>query len=618
MNDSRAFAFAARLCILSGAIITLTNCGGHAAGTIPAAPGATSNGTTQSALSHRISATANHDGERSPSLMEWAAAQRKADALRKQHHSQSTGSAPTMAGVADSDRAQFRTAAASGAANALVLYDNSGPWGFLGELYAMAIANLSGHFGNVKTEPIGSYTSGQMGSYSAVIYVGSTYYADTTGIPTAFYNDVAAGTTQVVWIGDNIWYMADAIGTLNFDDEYGWDPTNSFFAPNGSIGDVTNVIYNGQTLTRSIPLSADGGVVHPYILGGGYPAVTTIATAVDTSTTPSTTFPWAIRSKNLTYIGEIPFEYVKETDRVIAFEDMLFSSLAPTTATRHRAMLRLEDLDASDDASQLLNVAQRLYSLHIPYGFNVIPLYKDPLGFYNNGVPRTITLSQASAFVTVLKYMMSHGGAIIDEGWTHQYSNVINPYTGASGDDAEFFRVHVDAATNNVIWDGPVAEDSTTWALNRVRSAAAAFQSVSIPKPTMWVTPHYFATDVDYRAIAQVYPERYERSIYFNGVIAGGMVNHASYIGEFFPYVVRDVYGTKVLPENLGDYEPVPLNNNPARLPGDLIHEAQLNLAVRDGFASFFYDPTNGWPPLQQTITGVQGLGYTFVNPSSL
>jgi len=542
-----------------------------------------------------------------------------------QHQSQANAPARSQAGpafhvrtIASAGRTQVRSAAALGTATALVLYDNTGPYAFLGELYGMGIANLAGHFGTVTTEPIGSYTSGQMSQYTAAIYVGSTYYADTTGIPTAFYTDVAAGKTPVVWIGDNIWYMADAIGTLNFDNEYGWDPTNSYFAPGGSVGHITNVVYNNQTLTRSVPPVDDGGIVHPYILGGGYPAVTTLATAVDTSTTPSTTFPWAIQSGNLTYIGEIPFEYVNETDRLIAFEDILFNPLAPTTVPRHRAMLRLEDLMATDSVSQIMSIAQKLYALHIPYGFNVIPLYKDPLGAYNNGVPRTIPMTQALLFVAAIQYMTSHGGTIIDEGYTHQYSNVKNPYTGASGDDAEFFLAHIDTTTNNVIWDGPVPGDSTAYALGRVNNAVGAFQTVHLPVPSIWVTPHYFGTDVDYKAVATVYPERYERSLYFNGVLSGGPVNHLSYIGQFFPYVVQDVYGTKVLPEDLGDYEPVPENNNPARLPANIINEAQLNLAVRDGFASFFYDPTYGWAPLQQTITGIQALGYTFVSPSSL
>ena len=181
----------------------------------------------------------------------------------------------------------------------LVLYDTSGQWGFLGELYAMATANLAGHFGTVSTEPVGNYLSGQVNQYTATIYIGSTYYSSgADGIPPAFYQDVATTSQPVIWMNDNIWNFANYVGPAAFESEYGWDPTNSFFAPNGSVGNVTQVTYKSRVLTRTIPSGADGGVLHPLILGAPFPPVTTLAVATDTSNTPST-FPWAIRSGNL-------------------------------------------------------------------------------------------------------------------------------------------------------------------------------------------------------------------------------------------------------------------------------------------------------------------------------
>jgi uncharacterized protein YdaL len=509
---------------------------------------------------------------------------------------------------------------ASASSTALVLYDTAGQWGYLGELYAMAVANLAGHFGQVSAEPISAYASGQVNQYTATIYIGSTYYDQTNdGIPPSFYTDVAASSHPVVWIADNIWNFADNIGVTTFDNKYGWDPTNSYFTnASGSVGNVTQVTYKTEPLTRTIPAGDDSGILRPDVLGGSFPAVTTVAQAVDTSTSPSTQFPWAIRSGNLTYIGEIPFNYVTESDRVIAFEDMLFDALAPATTTRHRAMMRLEDLNAADDQTQLMTVAQYLYKNNIPYGFNVIPLYEDPQGVYNQGVPLSIALNSSTAapFVETINYMLTHGGTIIDEGYTHQYSNVDNPYDGVSGDDAEFFLANVNAS-NSVVWDGPIPGDSSSWAQGRVTSAVAAFKSAKLPVPSYWVTPHYFATDVDYKAVAASYPARYESSVYYSGILSQQPVNYTEYIGEFFPYTVLDAYGTTVLPEDLGDYEPTSQNNNPVRTAADLVQEAKLNLAVRDGYASFFYDPSYGTAPLGQIISGIKGLGYTFVPTGS-
>ena len=89
-------------------------------------------------------------------------------------------------------------------------------------------------------------------------------------------------------------------------------------------------------------------------------------------------------------------------------------------------------------------------------------------------------------------------------------------------------------------------------------------------------------------------------------------------MGQYFPYSVRDVYGSAVIPENIGNIEPEPFNNHPARLPADLIATAKANLVVRDGTASFFYHPYLGTDALKQTVEGIQGLGYTFVAGSAL
>jgi uncharacterized protein YdaL len=616
MNGFSVARYAAvKIAAFAAIAISLSSCGGGGGIGATAPPKAQSD---RSEKGPHAEGQVPGIGVRASLVHGWANTQIVADRSRRTGRAIEGAPAPVRGGAMKRiTSVGRRTTLSTGGASALVLYDNTGQWGYLGELYAMAIANLAGHFGSVASEPISAYTAGQVNQFTSTIYVGSTYYGSLDSIPTAFYTDVASSTHPVIWMGDNIWYFADAIGPAAFEGEYGWDPTNSYFSPNGSVGDVTQVTYKNEALTRSIPSGDDGGILHPYILGGSYPAVTTLATAVDTSTSPSTTFPWAIRSGNLTYIGEIPFAFVNETDRVIAFEDLLFDALAPNTATQHRAMMRLEDLNANMSATNLQKVATYLNDQHISYGFNVIPVYTDPLGYYNNGVPQTVALSQAPSFVKVIKYMIAHGGTMIDEGYTHQYGSVDNPYSGVSGDDAEFFMAHVDA-NNNVIWDGPTQQDSSSWAAGRVSSAVSAFTAAGLTAPSIWVTPHYFATDVDYEAIAQAFPERYERSLYFAGLLSGGTVNHSEYIGEFFPYVVQDVYGTKVLPENLGDYEPTSLNNNPVRLPADLTNEAQLNTAVRDGFASFFYDPSYGTTPLGQIITGIKKAGYTFVSPASL
>jgi hypothetical protein len=83
------------------------------------------------------------------------------------------------------------------------------------------------------------------------------------------------------------------------------------------------------------------------------------------------------------------------------------------------------------------------------------------------------------------------------------------------------------------------------------------------------------------------------------------------------PYSVKDVYGTKVLADTLGGIEPLPYYSYPARLPAQIIADAQRNLVVRDGWASFFYHTYDSISYLQQTVTGLKNLGYTFVAPTA-
>ncbi|MEV5680765.1 MULTISPECIES: polysaccharide deacetylase family protein [unclassified Streptomyces] len=562
-------------------------------------------------------------GVQAKDLKGWAAAQRSGDAERRAEKGTKKRAGKLLPRLTRAIGPKARNAPAApepGQAKTLVLYDNAGPFGHLGELYAMGVANLGGRFGTVTAKPVQNYVSGELETFDATVYVGSTYYGDDIpdAVPQDLYLDILLSERPVIWMGENIWNMANSISLQEFEYKYGWDPTSSFYETGGSVGDITKVQYRGQTLTRKIPAGQDAGVLHPVIsTSTDAPPVTELATAVDTAGATETAFPWAIRSANLTYLGEIPFTFVSETDRIIAFQDLLFDALAPATAEQHRALVRLEDISPMSNATQLRSIADYLKSQNIQYGINVIPVYTDPKGVQNNGVARTVRLAQRPALVNTLKYMLANGAVLMDHGYTHQYGNLDNPYNGLSASDFEFFKAHVDA-NDFVVYDGPVAEDSTTWAQGRITSALNEFAAVGLPKPKLWTTPHYAASATDYKVFAQNFDARLERSLYFAGTLTGAPVDSTRYLGQFFPYPVTDVYGTKVLPENIGSYEPLASNNNPPRLAEDLIKSAKANLAVRDGFASFYYHPTHPVAPLKEIVDGFTALGYTFVNPESL
>src|SRR5580704_4926995 len=480
--------------------------------------------------------------------------------------------------------AQAKTWGGSGTATTLVLYDSTNSWGYLGQLYGIAAGNLASHFGKVTAEPVAKYVAGQVNNYTATIYIGSTYNEP---LPLAFLNDVLSTSHPVIWAADNIWQLTGTEGSsadTAFMARYGWDPSQSYF---DTTDNPTTITYKGQAFTRN---GANGAnILAPDITSPSAVTVLGTANCTDANGNPAacapiaqttgTSFPWAIRSANLTYVGEVPFSYISETDRYVAFSDLLFPALAPSAAPSHMALVRLEDVDPIADPTALRQFADYLSSQHVPFSVGVIPEYTDPKGYYNGGKKQTITLAQKPALVAALKYMQSKGGTIIEHGFTHQYSNIANPYNGVTGDDAEFYRAQCSTTqqqpytfdspcqnTDYIVWTGPLPGDSAAWAASRAIAGRLLFTKAGLSQPTIWETPHYFASAADY----------------------------------------------------LGNYEPLPVNNNAPRLPADIIHNAQVNLAVTQGVASFFFHPTYPLSDLQQIVAGIKALGYTFVSPTSL
>jgi hypothetical protein len=136
--------------------------------------------------------------------------------------------------------------------------------------------------------------------------------------------------------------------------------------------------------------------------------------------------------------------------------------------------------------------------------------------------------------------------------------------------------------------------------------------------PQLITFPSYAASAADYNAAAGFFTIASERRLYFTGLLSGQPINYSHVAGQYMPYTVRDVYGMKVLADTLGGIEPQAYFTYPARLPADIIADAQRNLVVRDGVASFFYHSYDDISYLQATVSGLKSLGYTFVSPLSL
>ncbi len=503
---------------------------------------------------------------------------------------------------------QSARAASAAPSGTLVLYDSTGAYGFLGEMYAIEAINLASRFGSRKAKKVTSYVANEMSNYQAVIYLGSTYDEP---LPTAFLDDVIAQKSTVMWLGSNIWQLparqATTTGTY-FVQTDGWDWTEF------DTRAFTTVTYKGRVTTRDGQNEA--GIMGVEVSN---PAIARVlATA---STAAGESIPWATRSRNLTFIGEMPFAYVNESDRYLIFADLMFDALAPTTPERHQAVLRIEDVSSASEPADIRAIADYLKSVNVPFALQIIPTYRDPAGVYNDGVSLTRRVSRDPAMVAALKYAQTKGATLVMHGNTHQLSGVINPYNQVTGDDFEFYKAYVDDQ-NFVRLTGP-SNTGALWNNNRLQAGLNELALAGLA-PKFHTVPHYAGSVQTYKAITTKFTGSFERRLYFPGLLSNTAINYSREVGQFFPFPVTDVYGGRIVPENLGNEELDAFNNNPPRLPADIIRNAKTALVVRDNVAGFFWhhylasDPRAGVAHLGEIVTGMKALGYTFVSPAAV
>jgi uncharacterized protein YdaL len=481
----------------------------------------------------------------------------------------------------------------------LILYDTGGPYGVWGELYAIAAGNLVSRFGSWTAKPATTYDCGELAAYDATVYLGATYDEP---LPTCLLDDVLGTSRPVIWVFYNIWQLSKRVGYNAFTGKYGWIGTTL------DLSAVSVVEYKGRLLDRH----ADN---RSGILGSRITAPRKATVLAVGRREQGGTLPWAIRSGHITYVADMPFRYTSEGDRYLAFADLLFDALAPGTPERHRMLLRLEDISPASSPARLREIADYLWEARVPFGFGLVAEFRDPSGALRG--PSSIRLDERPELVAAIHYMVERGGVPVMHGYTHQWDGGKNPYTRASGDDTEFFRMR-ENRDKTIVYDGPLPEDSLAWAADRIERAREGFARAGLRAPTIFEFPHYAASANAYRAVAGTFTTRWERALYFPGLLRGGEPDHRWMLGQFFPYVVRDVYGSRVLPENLGNVGPEPFHIFPSRLPADIIAAARKHLVVRDGVAGFYFHPFLELDYLKKTVEGVRALGYTFVSPDAL
>lgn len=480
----------------------------------------------------------------------------------------------------------------------LILYDSKASTGWVGYLNSIFLANLTARFSRRTYDivPMEQYTKGLLkdGKYRVTFYLG-TYYNNP--LPKYFLEDALSTKKALVWFNYNLWQLIDA--QPNFSQQYGFkfdyiDQT-----------EYDQVWYKNTILSKNTRNHEVGRIS---ITDASKAEISAVAKKSGTNLSA----PYIIHSSNIWYVADIPFTYISENDRYLAFADVLFDIFQNDASTKKRALLVLKDISPIYDTILLKRTADYLFSKKVPFGISLTPYYNDPLGYYTHGVPTAIELRENPEFVTTIKYMISKGGTLMMNGYTHQYGNEANPHTGVSGDDYEFFKVMLDPNTNKIITVSPTPEDSIEWVKERVGAAWNIMQKAGLPTVSIWQTPMYIASDVDNQYFASKFSAIFGRVTYYD------KDDKSHYAGQFYPYVItKDRYGKKVIPENLGAISPIPWFSAPIRTVDDIVQTAKINLVVRDAWASMYYHPYLGLDYLEDLISSIEALGYDFVSLSS-
>ena len=445
----------------------------------------------------------------------------------------------------------------------LIVYEGKNIRGNPAKGDALQLFQLLGHFDlQKKLVAASDYKTGECNSFDYVFFNGFS-----TGCqpPDKFLDDAYSYNGTLVWLNTGIIAMnarhnlAEKYGFVptSYDSTAGFDavvPTDRDFRFDKGDNYLTMISITNST---KVKILANAFAPHHIVS------------------------PYAIHTGNLYLFGDSPFSYIGPTDRYIFFAEKLHDILNQEHPEFHAAMVRIEDVDPTEDPNSIRKITDLLYSENVPFLIAVVPLYVDPA----NNV--RIALSDKPDMVDALRYAEAHGASIVMHGVTHQYH-------GVSDNDYEF-------------WDGtlnkPIANDNAAYVQQKLEIGVEELMRNGI-YPLAWETPHYGASEIDYAAIAKVFSTAVEERI---------VMDDLDY-SQYFPYIIqKDMYGEKIIPENVG-YVPLGSSAEEEKAVQDILAAAKANLYVRDGYATAFFHPFMPIHLLKEIVDGIKGLGYTFVS----
>lgn len=527
---------------------------------------------------------------------------------------------------------------------------------WMGKTYANLLQNILGHFPKYQqvVSPIELYQKGDIEKCHATFYIASYF---NNAIPTDFLQDFAATQKRVAWLGYSIWQLGESFDKI-FGYKYSYLTTldREHLEPLNKPSFFKNILYKGEVFYKYGNWSKTDPTTFlaPFeqtALVPTEPQKSQVLAQAEQSVTKDK-LPYALQAGNHFYIADVPFSFIHEADRYFVFADLLFDIL--NEKPRHNgkyALVRIEDVHPLMPLMELYKTTKVLHEQKVPIHISLIPIYFDPLHLGESGPEGDlVTMDRKLPFMQFIEEMKNENAFFIWHGVTHQYNATKNPHDGVSGSDFEFF----DAVNNR-----PLVEDSPSYIVDKLEEGFYTLQKAGIT-PRVWLTPHYQASSLDYIIFGRVFPWNVGRVIYYNhsfsGIalaeessvlfdagLAGGFNLRSEYFknleviyqserwsGQMFPYeIYGDIYGQRLIPENLGNSQPfVNAHVVVPRSKEEIVADAKRNLVLRDVWASFFYHPFllttyedggrgefPGDPAeLEYLIREIKKLGYTFIS----
>ena len=478
----------------------------------------------------------------------------------------------------------------------LVLHDQPITRSWLGDIYSLKLENLLGHFdARVTNKPVGDYESSDIDRHDATFYIGSEWREGP--LPFLFQRELRLTKKPFVWVGLNLW-------------QYGWDferdmPCDAFVSNYGFrlaswSGENHPIVTYKNTELKKDPF--DPGLTRVEIEDTNKVIIHATCRDLD-----GRNWPYVVQSGNFWFVADLPLISTTYENRSLAFVDLLHDMLGIPHEESHLAYFRIEDVSPVADVEILEGLGRSLEELDVPFAVALIPEYRDWSGVYNGGSLEIERLTDKSPITAEIQRWIEMGAQIVQHGTTHQSDGLLNPYSGASGDDYEFYRVSADEF-GFLTLIGPVPRDSRAWAKSRANRGLNILKTAGL-RPVAWLTPHGLASAVDYKAIAEIHPLACDRAVFFFKDSQG----NAQATELDAPFVYKDTYGFVRIPETLGQIDPWGLQNiQPPSMPEDLLRRAKALKVVRDGWAGFYANWYLDPELIRETVAGIQKLGYEF------